>query len=200
MIINGLEPEAQKWVTNFSNLIADPKSRQDFINNPVDNLKSIGLALEADQQDAVISSLQAVALSHKFENTDDNIKAKKSKAVSSDFKKHFHWKVEFYGFELKIDHEAIKQLPNPVDAIGLLAEATFSAVIAAGAVGPNAVVIALGVAYWGAIFTAYVIMLPLIDEGKGVNLTITWPQISIAVASGGLLALAALPIPTTAKK
>ena len=199
MNIKGLEPEAQKWVTNFNNLIANPDSLQDFVNNPVSHLKTIGLNLNADQQDAVVRSLQAVALSQKFEVTGENSKAKSSKAKSNDFEKYFHWKVEIYGFELKIDHQAIKQLPGPVDAIGLLAGATFAVVKAAGAVGPNAVMIALGVAYWGAIFTAYVIMLPIIDEGNGVNLTITWPQLGLAVASGGLLALAALPIPTTAK-
>lgn len=198
MNIQGLEPEAQKWVTNFNNLIADPKSRQEFIENPT--LKSIGLNIEDEQQEAVIRSLQTVALSQKFGNMNSDSPAKFKSVNTSDFEKYFHWKVKVYGFELKIDHEAIKQLPNAIDAIGLLAGTTFAVVKAMGAVGPNAVMIALGLAYWGAIFTAYVITLPLIDKGKGVNLTITWPQLGMAVASGGLLALAALPIPTTAKK
>lgn len=34
------------------------------------------------------------------------------------------------------------------------------------------------------------------DRGKGIYLTITHPQIAMAIASGGLLGAAIMPIPT----
>ncbi len=202
MNIEGLEPETQQLISQFNKVINDPKSRQNFINNPSEGLKQMGLTIDGLQQEALTMGLQNLALAHNFDSTDKaNTGTKPQNTQSlhkaSDFEKYFHWHVGILGCQLRIDHEAIKQLPGPIDAIGLLAGVTFGVVKAAGVAGPNAVVVALGLAYWGAIFTAYVITLPLLDQGKGVYLTVSWPQIGIAAASGGLLAVAALPVPTT---
>ena len=199
MNIEGLEPDAQKWVTHFNQIISDPVSRENFINNPAEIFNDFDLAVDANQKDAVMRGLQSVALAHDFGNRSSakSFSTKLSKNLASDFEKYFHWNIYIWGCELRIDHEAIKQLPGPVDASGILAGTTFAVVKAAGAIGPNAVVIALGLAYWGAIFTAYVITLPLLYKGKGVHLSVTGPQFGVAVASGGLLAFAALPVPTT---
>ena len=67
---------------------------------------------------------------------------------------------------------------------------------AASSLGPAGAMALLGLAYWGALLTAYAGLLPLIDQGKGVYLTFSWPQLAAVVASGGILGLALFPIPT----
>ena len=68
--------------------------------------------------------------------------------------------------------------------------------LASKALGPAALVVLGSAVLWGAVITAYVLILPEIDRGKGIYLTITHPQIAMAIASGGLLGAAMMPIPT----
>jgi len=97
---------------------------------------------------------------------------------------------------MRMDHEAVAELPNGIDAIGMLAGAAMAVVKAAAVIGPTAAVVAMGAAYWAAVFTAYIVIIPEIDQGNGVYLTITWPQIALFGASGGLIGPALAPIPT----
>lgn len=196
MKIQGLDPKAQAWLNQFNEAMQDPERRQQLINDPLASFEQLGLAIDPAQQAALRQSLQSAAMAASFEDS-DGATALKGKQSAKSLESYFHWRVEFWGFVMRIDHEAIKQLPTGTEAIGTLAAAAFGVVKAAGAIGPTAVVVALGLVYWGAIFTAYVVTLPLLDQGKGVYLTISYPQLAIAAASGGLLGFAALPVPTT---
>jgi len=196
MQVEGLDPKAQEWLDQFNAALQDPRKRQALISDPKSSLKEFGLPIDEQHREGVIKGLQAAAMAVGINEAQDTSTLLAKKA-GGDLGQHFHWSIEWWGFVMRIDHEAIKQLPKGLEAVGTLATAAFGVVKAAGVIGPNAVVVALGLAYWGAIFTAYIVTLPLLDTGKGVYLTITWPQLAAVAASGGLLGLAALPIPTT---
>ena len=199
MNIQDFDPKTQQWLTQFNAAMADAGQRRAFIDSPLESLKQLGGSIDATQHDAVARGIQAASLAFEFRSRQEQAAARGqlSKQQSSDFEKYFHLKVEWWGFVMRIDHAAIKELPKGLAAVGTLAEAAVGVVKAAAEAGPLAVVVALGLAYWGAIFTAYMVLLPELDKGKGVYLTVTWPQIGIAVASGGLIGFAALPVPTT---
>jgi len=196
--IQEFDPQTQKWLSQFEAAMADTDKRRAFIDSPLVSLQELGGAIDPSLQEAVARGIQTTALTYEFQNKQLKTlsKGKAKKKSSRDMEEYFHLKVEWWGIVIRVDHAAIAELPKGLDAVGTLAEAAFGVVEAAGEAGPLAVLVALGLVYWGAVFTAYMVVLPEIDQGKGVYLTITWPQIATAVASGGLIAFAALPIPT----
>ncbi len=192
-----LNTQVEAWLAEFNVTMADDQQRRTFIDDPQAGLKTLNLPTEGPHQQAFLQSLQMVAAIHALQNSDQaqgNSKALQKK--SNAFEQHFNMKINLLGFVMQVDHAAIKQLPNGKDAIAKLAETAAEVMRVAGEGGPLAPLILIGLLYWSAIFTAYAVVLPEIDQGKGVYLTVSWPQVYLAVASGGLIALAALPVPT----
>ncbi len=191
--------KAQKWMAQLNAVMTDADKRRVFLESPIDAMQKIGGSIDVAQQAAVARGFHAAALAHELQSRQDlgAFEVTRSKKQANNFEQHFHLKVEWWGFVMRVDHAAIKELPKGLDAVGTLAEAAFGVMKAAGEAGPLAPVIAMGLIYWGAIFTAYMVLLPELDKGKGVYLTVTWPQVGIAVASGGIIGFAALPVPTT---
>ncbi|MGE3346225.1 MAG: hypothetical protein AB7I35_02190 [Ramlibacter sp.] len=188
-----LDPKSQAMMALFSKDNVTDANRQSLLDDPLAALASIGIEVDAARREAVAQGLRAVVLSHAPAAPAGLLKAKRG---SNEFEQYIHVSAELWGMVVRIDHEAIKQLPRGMKAIEPLAEGIGAVMSVSSALGPAAVVIFGGLAFWSAVLTAYVLVLPEIDRGKGVYLTITWPQMAAVVASGGLLGFAMLPIPT----
>lgn len=191
----GIDPKTQQLLDLFDATRNDPAGRAELIRSPIDVLADAGLPVEPGHQVAVAQGLRSAAIAAAAMGS-PSTGEERPLAKGIDFEQHFHVNVEWWGIVVRMDHEAVRELPQGLEAIGTLASAAAGAVKAAGAIGPGAAAVALGLAFWGAVFTAYVVVIPAIDQGKGVYLTITWPQIALYGASAGILGPALLPIPT----
>ncbi|MBX3654489.1 MAG: hypothetical protein KIS62_12925 [Ramlibacter sp.] len=188
-----LDPQSQAMMALFSSEQVTDANRQSLLDDPLAALASIGIEVDAVHRDAVAQGLRAVVLSHASAAPAGLLKAKRA---PNEFEKYIHVAAKPWGVVVRIDHEAISQLPRGLKAIEPLAEGIGAVMAVSSALGPAAVAIFGGLAFWSAVLTAYVLILPAIDRGKGVYLTITWPQMAAVVASGGLLGFSMLPIPT----
>ncbi len=198
-----LNPQTQKMLDYFESAQNNPAKRAAIINSPLEVMSNLGLEIKPEHQAAVLQSLRALALS--FESQPVHTKtftANNANILKADnvFEKHFHVSAELWGIVVRVDHEVIKQLPEGGEAIEEIAAAAGGVMAAATSLGPAGAMALLGLAYWGALLTAYAGLLPLIDQGNGVYLTFTWPQLVAVVASGGILGLALFPIPTAVLK
>lgn len=199
-------PKTQELLDLFSEAKNDSSKLNALIKSPIETLESLGITVDPIFHDAVIQGLNSLSYSDQRHNLEPTIHTMDPSAGGSsilrrtkpnDLEKYIHVSAELWGIVVKIDHQAVAELPKGTKAIEPLAEAIGAIMAASAGLGPAAVIALLGLAYWGAILTAYVLLLPVLDKGKGVYLTVTWPQIASGVASGGMLAIAMMPIPTT---
>jgi len=190
--------EIQSWLNDFNGMIADDKKRQAFLADPIGVMKDSGISVDTRHLNSFAAGLQALALNEEMQHRQNtqSLSSAQLQSRGHSFDDLFHMKTELWGIVMRVDHEAVKQLPKGADAIKKLSEAATEVMRVAGEGGVLGPFIAIGVLYWNVIFTAYTVIMPTIDQGKGVYLTISWPQIMFAVASGGLVAIAALPVPT----
>ncbi|MDO3382720.1 hypothetical protein [Gilvimarinus algae] len=200
MTKTSFSPQQQAWMNQFNEIMADPQKREEFLRDPLAAMQRMGADLNSPHIRAFASGLESMVMTEELKQRPGALSKTQQpmllKAKSNAFEEHFHVSIEFWGVVMRVDHEAIKQLPKGSDAIKKLAETATEVMRVAGEGGPLAPFIAIGLLYWYAVFTAYTVVMPAIDQGKGVYLTISWPQIGLAIASGGLIAAAAFPVPT----
>ena len=140
MKIEGMDPAVQQWLDQFNAALQDPRKRQALINDPKSSLKEFGLPVDEQHRPGVIQGLQAAAMAMGMQEGQQDTSTLLARKAGGDLGKHFHWSIEWWGFVMRIDHAAIKELPKGLEAVGTLATAAFGVVKAAGVIGPNAVV------------------------------------------------------------
>lgn len=207
MDTQGLDPKTQELLALFSEAQNDSAKMAALMASPIEAMEKLGIEVDPQMSAAVTQGLRSAALISSPAGAESPAKrpaAKRTMARSAGsatpaprFEDHIKVSAEFWGIVVTLDHTAVSELPKGDDGIDTIAAAVAGVCSASTALGPAAVMAILGLAYWGAILTAYFFVLPPLDQGKGVYLTVTWPQIAAGVASGGMLGLAMLPIPTT---
>lgn len=193
-----LDPNAEAMIALFSEESINGPNREALLRDPLASLATLGIEVAPIHRVAVEQGLRSLILAHSAPAapTAGKNRALAAKRAENPFEQYVHVSVELWGVVVRIDHEAIAQLPKGMSAIEPLAEGIGAVMAVSAALGPAALVIFGALSFWSAVLTAYVLVLPQIDRGKGIYLTITWPQVAAAVASGGILGFALLPIPT----
>jgi len=193
-----LDPNAEAMMSLFSEKNATGPNREALLGDPLGSLATLGIEVDPIHRAAVEQGLRSLILAYSVPAAPSALQgqALAAKRPENPFEQYVHVSVKLWGVVVRIDHEAIDQLPKGMAAIKPLAEGIGAVMAVSSALGPAALVVFGGLALWSAILTAYVLVLPAIDRGKGIYLTITWPQVAATVASGGLLAIGMMPIPT----
>lgn len=193
-----LDPTAEAMMALFSEKNINGPNRETLLQDPLAALATLGIEVDPAYRAAVEAGLRSLILASSATAAPSagDRRALAAKQAQNPFEQYVHVSVKLWGVVIRIDHEAIAQLPKGKAAIEPLAEGIGAVMAVSSALGPAALVVFGAAALWGAILTAYVLVLPAIDKGKGIYLTITWPQIATAVASGGLFGAAMMPIPT----
>ena len=213
MDTRGLNPKTRELLALFSEAQNDSKKMAALMEAPLDAMAKLGIEVDPKFSNAVAQGLRSAALITNPDGGKSTAKRSVAKRVSAkgigakkksvsvgatnNFEQSVHVSAELWGIVVKLDHKAVAELPKGEDGIDTIAAALAAACEASVELGPIGIAVILGLAYWGAILSVYLLILPSLDKGKGVYLTISWPQIAIGVASGGILAMAMMPVPTT---
>lgn len=188
------DPKTQELLDLFEAARTDPRKQQALLRQPREVFPALA-SIDPELRDAVARGIQAAAGAI-APTPEAGAKRSLAKSGVKSFGGNIQAKVEWWGVVVTLDHAAVQELPNGVDGIGGLAEAAVTAMAAVAKTGPIAPLLVAGIAYWTAVFAAYFIIIPAIDQGKGIYLTISWPQIALFTASGGLFGPVLFPVPT----
>jgi len=158
---------------------SDPQTLKRVIADPLAELESLGIEVEEEFRGPVAVSLKSFAqtLSEK-----DKPVAIPLAAAAGAKPAPFYLYVRPWGVVLRLDETATGQVKGGMG----FATGVAAAVTAACATAPDATLskfLAVVIGLFTAALAAYAGLIDLIDRGKGVYLTVTWPQIIIPGAA-----------------
>ena len=149
----------------FKEAEKDPKTLERIIENPLQELESIGMSIEEPFRDAVASNLKSLALIRKAE---EGVMIPESATGEEPIKSI----VKPWGIVLRCNPEGVRLIKA---ADGGLATIT-AAISAVSAMLPEAAskVVAVVSGAIAAYLTGHTTVIDLMDKGKGVYITTTW--------------------------
>ena len=180
-IQNSILEKQNKLVTLFEN--ANESELKKMIKDPMAILTKVGIEMEDHFTDEVKKTLKNTAF-QTLSKTNANLKTKRGRTTANNQEDGIHFSVQPWGLVLELDETATKKVVAGISiAAGVIAAAGAVASAFAAPVG-----IVAGV-YTG-FLALYAGVIGIVDNGNGIYLTLTWPQIAfIAIALP-------VPIPT----
>lgn len=161
---------------------SDTKELQDILKNPMKVIEEIGFDVNDEYRTTVEENLKHVAF-EKVSQTDSKISPSTGRnIVSTD---GISFSAQPWGLVLELDNQVTQSIVNGVSIVAGIAAAITS--VATAFAAPAGIVAGVFSAYCA----LYATVLKIVNQGNGVYLTLTWPQIAL------ITIFPPVPVPTT---
>lgn len=167
----------------FANAKDDPLLLKRMREDPLGVLQSMDIPVEDQFKEAVTLQLRAVADLTSLQTRGSEEKLMLASDMPPEVQQALEFWVKPWGLVLVVREPAVKYLQGG----GRIGSGVLSIIAAAaGVTGPLGVGIALILGVYASILGIYLGVITLIDQGKGVYITETWPQIVLFSTPFGL--------------
>lgn len=172
--------EKQKELAAFFDN-ANAKELQNMLKNPMELIRTIGFQVNEEFAKAIEANLQHVAY-EKMCDIDAQVKPLMGRGASRD---GVSFSAQPWGLVLEIDHATTEKVIAGVSIASSIATAISS--VASSFAAPAAVVAGV----FSAFLAVSAVIISKVDQGNGIYLTLTWPQIAL------IAIFPPVPVPTT---
>lgn len=172
--------EKQKELAAFFDN-ANTKELQNMLKNPMELIRTIGFDVNEEFAKAIENNLQHVAY-EKICEIDAQAKPLMGRGAGND---GVSFSAQPWGLVLEIDHETTQKVISGVSIASSIASAISA--VASSFAAPAAVVAGV----FSAFLAVSASVIAAIDQGNGIYLTLTWPQIAL------IAIFPPIPVPTT---